>query len=814
MRLSHSLIVVLLLLVVGSQHLISFADNYAPEQTALLDKAQSDGSILAIVSIDAGFVPEGALVTRAAVQEQRAAIASAQAQLLQDIPSAEAYHQYVSVPALAVTVDADALQALWRHELVTSVVEDVAEPPALDSSGGVINAPTVWMLGNEGQGQAVAILDTGVEASHSFFGGRVVAEACFSNAGGAPTGISTVSLCPNGNATQTGAGSADPNVASCLDGGGNQMCDHGTHVAGIAAGGSGQPLSGVAPSADIIGIQVFTRINSAIAACPSPPCVLTFTSDQIAALDHLNVNLSGTFDIASVNMSLGGGQFNDQATCDNNNVSRKAAIDNLRALNIATVIAAGNDGFTNALGAPGCISTAVGIGASTDYDNIASFSNMHAMVDLFAPGVSITSSFADGTNAFATINGTSMASPQVAGAWAVLKAMHPDATVAEIQTLLATTTAATIDDTRLGGTVTGKPRIDLLAAVQSLSTGIDWGITPANAAHNQPINQIGNQTLTINNSATDETLIWAMSEDGDPTRGSQRAAQTTLTHSATQAITSSSVNCNSGSPNFLHTDNSFYRVFDLADFGINDPFAVSSVEVGIGFVAGGSQLVEVKLHQLNGALSTANLTLIGSAKHVVVAGDVGFVISIPVSGTVPANGILVVEIMQPNGQHATDGKSLSLGFNNAGQSDSTYLRATSCGINTITDLANFDPDGHLVLNVVGTEADFACADPADIPWLSVSPTSGTVTPGGTQDITLTFDTNGLINQTTFTGVVCLNGVDSDEPLITIPVTLNVGAPTAVSLSNGVAQTGMSYVGLLVIGLFVISGCAVVGIRKR
>jgi subtilisin family serine protease len=155
-------------------------------------------------------------------------------------------------------------------------------------------------------------------------------------------------------------------------------------VAGIVAG-KATPLtinsrnftiSGVAPGAKLIAVQVFSRFDNAEFCGSSAPCVLTYTSDQIAALEYI-YSLRNSYAIAAVNMSLGGGGYT--APCDSS--SRKAIIDQLRGANIATVIASGNNGYTNGISAPACISSAVSVGATTTQysgllvDQVASFSN-------------------------------------------------------------------------------------------------------------------------------------------------------------------------------------------------------------------------------------------------------------------------------------------------------------------------------------------------------------------------------------------------------------------------------------------------------
>ncbi len=168
---------------------------------------------------------------------------------------------------------------------MVSVEEDVADPPLLSDSVPVIAEGGSIAGGTDGTGQLVAVLDTGVDASHAFLTGKVVAEACFS-AG---------ENCPNGTASQVGSGAGAPCTYACLG------CRHGTHVAGIAAGLT-TGLAGVARGASILSIQVFSRFTGNPCAGGENPCALSYVSDQLAALEHV-YDLHTVYHIAAVNMS-------------------------------------------------------------------------------------------------------------------------------------------------------------------------------------------------------------------------------------------------------------------------------------------------------------------------------------------------------------------------------------------------------------------------------------------------------------------------------------------------------------------------------
>lgn len=430
---------------------------------SLTAKAAAGGPVRVIVGLNLPFRPEGFLSDSAAAQSQRDNIAQAQDNLLSQLAAykVRSVKKFPFIPYMAMEVSADGLKHLETSSDVNSIHEDVPVPPSLAESVALIGGNAAWASGYTGAGQTIAILDTGVDKTHPFLSGKVVSEACYST-----NGSNSVSVCPGGASQSTSAGSG-VNCSTSISG-----CDHGTHVAGIAAG-KGASFSGVAKDAKIIAIQVFSRFDSPSDCFPgSAPCALTYTSDYILALQRVQA-LSGTYDIAAVNMSLGGNQY--FAACDSAQAPTKAAIDNLRSVGVATVIASGNNGYTDSLGSPACISTAISVGSvddgssfdgvSTTADQVSFFSNSASFLSLLAPGRWITSSVPGG--GFKTFPGTSMAAPHVAGAWAVLKSKAPSATVDEVFSALAST-GVQIKDSRNNVT---KPRIKVDAALNALGGG-------------------------------------------------------------------------------------------------------------------------------------------------------------------------------------------------------------------------------------------------------------------------------------------------------------------------------------------------------
>jgi subtilisin family serine protease len=442
--------------------------------------------------------------------DRTAAIASAQDTVATRVEeyALSPIKRFVYSPLLALETDAAGLHALMADPDVVSVQEDVADRPQLYDSIPLINADDAWALGYQGSGKVVAVLDTGVNKIHPFLdAGKVGSEACYSTT----SGSRSTSLCPGGASSSTAPGSG-LDCSLTISG-----CGHGTHVAGIAAGFSGATNSGtihgVGRLANVLAIQVFSRFDSFGDCFPSPaPCALAYVSDQIAALERVYA-LRNIFDIAAVNMSLGGGAFT--GTCDGD--ARKPIIDLLRNAGIATVASAGNGSQRNAMGAPACISTTISVACSSKSDTYCSFTDVSASTDLIAPGLSICSS-ENGSiecgSGFGFKSGTSMSAPHVAGAWALFKTKNGFASVNAIESALEVS-GESLKDGRTSGTHT-KPRINVDAALARISAGPSRGFHWDRCEH---VWQSGSATwcwlkagkfwITSSNDLTEEVFIEA-----------------------------------------------------------------------------------------------------------------------------------------------------------------------------------------------------------------------------------------------------------------------------------------------------------------
>ena len=446
-------------LVSGGTHAQSITGRPSVPAQALRD-ARTSGASHVIVQLSLPFSPESTLAPTD-VGAQRAAIASAQEGVLRRLRARTqgSARRFRYVPYVAMEADETELQILAASPEVASISIDAVLSPTLAESAPLVGAPAAWAQGLTGAGWTVAVLDTGVDKTHPFLAGKVVSEACFST-----TGSVSTSVCPGGATSSIAAGAAAPCPMS--------GCEHGTHVAGIAVG-KGSAFSGIAKDASLVAIQVYSAFNSGCGSV-APPCPMAFTSDIVSGLEQV-YSLSTVLHIASVNLSLGGAV--SVSACDSD--PTKAMIDQLRAAGIATVVAAGNGGFLNALSSPGCVSTAISVGSTSDgtpgfspADQVSAFSNSSTLLTLWAPGEVVTSSVPGG--GFATFQGTSMAAPHVAGAWAVLKQRNPLASVSAVVNALVST-GRPILDVRNGVT---KPRIDVAAAVGALAPACTYAVAP------------------------------------------------------------------------------------------------------------------------------------------------------------------------------------------------------------------------------------------------------------------------------------------------------------------------------------------------
>ncbi|MBA4741431.1 MAG: S8 family serine peptidase [Azoarcus sp.] len=488
-RLSILIVVLGLSQVASAQHVPDIFAGQRPDETRSLTEAEhehhdelvrrafEDGVLPVIVEFRTRLAPEAALPDEAAVQVQRTRLAAAQERVLQRLEMTLALQALFDVkrfnlfPGVSMHAEPETLADLLDDPSVLRVIEDKILQPLLSESIPLVGGDASGTFaGRTGFGQVIAVLDTGVDKYHPFLQDKVVSEACYSS--NVPE-WGVTSLCPDGVTSSTAADSG-LNCSPGITG-----CGHGTHVAGIA-GGSNASFSGVAQDSNLIAIQVFSEIPSQYCGEGAvDPCVGAYTSDILEGLERVYA-LRSTLDIASANLSLGGGAYD--ATCDDDPL--KPVIDNLRLVGIATIAASGNDGFTQHLSSPACISSAVSVGSTTKQDAVSSFSNSADMLDLLAPGQSIRSSVPGDTYAY--LSGTSMAAPHVAGAWAVLKEARPDATVEEIlDSLIAT--GQMVTDPRTGANSRVRPRIAVADALAALEHDGDPTLT---------VTRDGNGTVT------------------------------------------------------------------------------------------------------------------------------------------------------------------------------------------------------------------------------------------------------------------------------------------------------------------------------
>jgi subtilisin family serine protease len=415
-----------------------------------------------------------ALASASQSRELAAAQAAVQRNVLSAVPEARVrWHYRTVLNGFAVVVPASQVGRLGSVPGVERVWPNVRYHALLDRTPGLIGADKLWGSGLEtaGNGMKIGIIDDGVDAKHPFFDSRGL-----SYPRGFPKG--QTALATTKVIVQRAFPPPSPKYKNASLPFDPVQSFHATHVAGIAAGDAGtqalgRTVSGIAPRAQIGNYKALT--------IPTPSFGLDGNSAEIAAAIEAAVNDG----MNVINLSIGEPEIEPSRDLV------VKAIQGAAAAGVVPVVAAGNDfgdfGF-GSVGSPANAPAAITVAASSKTDVVAGFSSggpttisLGMKPDVSAPGISILSSVPS-DQLWATWEGTSMASPHVAGAAALLKERHPTWTPAQIKSALVQTGSPvrtpagpeTVATREGGGRIT-LTRADvplLFAAPTSLSFGL------------------------------------------------------------------------------------------------------------------------------------------------------------------------------------------------------------------------------------------------------------------------------------------------------------------------------------------------------
>ncbi|GIG70069.1 S8 family serine peptidase [Phytomonospora endophytica] len=391
---------------------------------------------------------------------------------LRSLDAADGTARLGSIDATAVEVDRDGAAAFWhslapgRGERAMSGVRKVwldgKARLLLEESVPQVGAPAAWEAGYTGEGSTVAVLDSGYDPGHPDLAGLVTAAEDF---------------------TGTSPGGIDDH-------------GHGTHVASIVAGSgaaSDGRRKGVAPGAHLMVGKI---------------CVKAGTCDVSAVIRGFEWAARNGADVVNASIGIYLSDGTDPMSLALNALSAETQT--------LFVISSGNEGADGSVQAPGSADAALTVGSVTKGDALSWFSSRGPRMgdravkpDILAPGEAIVAARAEGTfmgspvdEFYTAADGTSMSSPHVAGAAAILRQVHPDWTAARLKAVLMGT-AAVIEGVSVYEGGTG--RLDVARAVTQ-PVGADAGSISFGLVafpYEQPVSRV----LTYaNHSATDVTL--------------------------------------------------------------------------------------------------------------------------------------------------------------------------------------------------------------------------------------------------------------------------------------------------------------------
>jgi len=694
-------------------------------------------------------------------------------------------YKYGNLLGFAGTATLEGVRALAAMDEVEVIEEDKEMEAHLAQGIPLMHASNPRSL-YDGTGISVAIVDTGIDYSHSMLGGGTFP-----------------------NSKVIGGYDFGDNDSDPVD------CEgHGTAVAGIVAGteatGPGDYIGGVAYNAKLYGLKI-------VSGCSGSSSSATIAAAWDWAVTHKNDDPDNP--ILIINTSFGGGYY--QSACDSSEPAVAAAAANAVNNGITLFVSSGNDGYCDAIGAPACVSNAISVGAvydanigngfgfcisrrscigsfnggctpsrwvcfenSSSADQVTCYSNSADFLDLLA---SSNNAYTTGLSGAYNedFGGTSAASPYAAGAATVLQSAAKSITgsflsPADVKSKLISTGDSILDSK----SNISKPRINLEAAVNTLSGGGGnpiINVTPDSLDSAQSANTSVNKTLSIGNTGTG-ALNWTIDEANsastakpvDLTKTVKRLAKTAAVRSglaksshnqpysvkATNLINDGGFEAGIPNPSWIEYSLNFGTpLCDAGSCGIGNGAHSGTFWAWFG----GIDVYEEGAVYQNVTIPSGSATL-------------SFYLEVPVCDSVSDYMEVLIDDTQV---FKVDGGNAACGVNGYVLKTvdvSAFADGNSHTVNFHSETfagngrwSNFFVDD-VVLESGGSAS--SCDSPSDIPWLSLSSTSGSTQAGNSSNVTVTFNSTGLAAGT-YDATLCVNSNDPATPRVEVPVMMTV-----------------------------------------